>query len=92
MIGVAAAAVAGWMLAPARGSGWATAGGSLLWLGAAIYGVGIAGWATPITSEPTERARPWLLSALVDHVNDDAARMLAVPSAAPLSPSIGSLS
>jgi hypothetical protein len=55
IIGACAAALAVWLLAPARGARWATVGGSLVWLGAAIYGVGIGGWATLYYFVPTRR-------------------------------------
>jgi hypothetical protein len=46
VVGVCAVAIAGWVLTPARGAASATVGGSLIWLGAAVYGVGIGGCAT----------------------------------------------
>jgi hypothetical protein len=80
VVGACAAALAAWLLTPARGARWATVGGAIVWLGAAIYGVGIGGWATlyyfgtdPAALDPATAAR------LIDHVNDDTARMLAVP-------------
>jgi hypothetical protein len=36
--------LAGMALVQRRGAGWATTGGALLWLGAAIQGTGIAAW------------------------------------------------
>src|SRR3954453_18313785 len=37
--GVGPSARAGWILVPARAAPWATVGGSLIWLGAALYAV-----------------------------------------------------
>jgi hypothetical protein len=92
IVGACAAALAAWLLAPARGARWATTGGSLVWLGAAIYGVGIGGWATlyyfgtdPAALDPATAAR------LIDHVNDDTARMLAVPIGGALLVALGSM-
>jgi hypothetical protein len=92
VVGACAAAVAAWLLVPARGARWANVGGSLVWLGAAMYGVGIGGWATvyyfatdPAALDPATAAR------LIDHVNDDTARMLAVPIGGALLVALGSI-
>jgi hypothetical protein len=92
VVGACAAAFAAWLLVPARGARWATVGGSLIWLGAAIYGVGIGGWATvyyfgtdPGALDPATATR------LIDHVNDDTARMLAVPIGGALLLALGSM-
>jgi hypothetical protein len=92
IVGMSAAALAVWILVPARGARWATVGGSLVWLGAAIYGVGVGGWAAlyyfgsdPSVPGPTTAAR------LIDHVNDDTVRMLAVPIGGALLVTLGSL-
>jgi hypothetical protein len=92
IIGACAGALAAWLLAPGRGARWATVGGSFVWLGAAIYGVGIGGWAAiyfygtdPAALDPATAGR------LIDHVNDDTARMLAVPIGGALLVALGSL-
>jgi hypothetical protein len=92
VIGACAAALAAWLLVPDRGARWATVGGSVVWLGAAVYGVGIGGWATvyyfatdPATLDPATATR------LVDHINDDTARILAVPIGGALLIALGSL-
>jgi Domain of unknown function (DUF4386) len=92
IVGACAAALAAWLLAPGRGARWATVGGSLVWLGAAIYGVGVGGWAAvyfygsdPVALDPATAGR------LIDHVNDDTARMLAVPVGGALLVALGSL-
>jgi hypothetical protein len=92
IVGACAVALAAWLLAPARGARWATVGGSIVWLGAAVYGVGIGGWATlyyfgtdTATLDPATAAR------LIDHANDDTARMLGVPAGGALLVALGSL-
>jgi hypothetical protein len=92
IVGACAAALAAWLLAPTRGARWANLGGSLVWLGAAIYGVGVGGWATlyyfgtdPAVLNPATAAR------LIDHVNDDTARMLAVPIGGALLVALGAM-
>jgi hypothetical protein len=92
VVGACAAALAGWLLVPNRGARWATVGATLIWLGAALYGVGIGGWATvyyfgtdPAVLDPATGAR------LIDHVNDDTVRLLAVPIGGALLIAIGSL-
>jgi hypothetical protein len=92
IVGACAAALAAWLLAPGRGARWATVGGSLVWLGAAIYAVGVGGWAAvyfygtdPAALDPATAGR------LIDHVNDDTARMFAVPIGGALLVALGSL-
>jgi Domain of unknown function (DUF4386) len=92
IVGACAAALAAWLLAPTRGARWANVGASLVWLGAAIYGVGVGGWASlyyfgtdAAVLNPTTPAR------LIDHVNDDTARMLAVPIGGALLVALGSM-
>jgi hypothetical protein len=90
IVGVCAAALAALILAPERGARWATAGGSLLWLGAAVYGVGIGGWATVYyAATDPDVLRPSTGAALVDHLNDDALHMLAVPVAGAIMIAVG---
>jgi hypothetical protein len=92
VIGVLALAVAGWILTPARGSGWATIGGALLWLGATVYAMGVAGWGAVwyFASDTTTLDVP-TATALVDHVNDDTARMLVVPIGGAIVVALGSV-
>jgi hypothetical protein len=92
VIGVCAAALAGWILTPDRGSGWATVGGSIVWLGAAVYGVGVGGWATAYYFA-TDRTvlRPSIGTALVDRINHDTLHILVVPVAGALAVAIGVL-
>jgi len=72
IIGNVAVAFAGWQLVSARGAAWATAGGALMGLGAAAYGVGVGGWAT-IVYYPTSPAAldPASGAALLDYVFND---------------------
>jgi hypothetical protein len=92
IIGASAAALAALFLAPDRGARWATVGAGLVWIGAAIYGVGIGGWAT-VYYFATDPATLGSATAqrLVDHINDDVARMLAVPIGGALLVAVGSL-
>jgi hypothetical protein len=92
VVGACAAALAGWILTPARGARWATVGGSLIWLGAAIYGVGVAGWAAIyFYATDTAVVDPGTAARLVDHANADTARMLAVPFGGAVLVAIGSM-
>jgi hypothetical protein len=92
VVGACAAALAAWLLVPGRGAHWATVGGSLVWLGAAIYGVGIGGWAAVYYFGTDPRALdPATAARLIDHVNDDTARMLAVPIGGALLVALGSI-
>jgi hypothetical protein len=92
VVGACAAALATWVLTPDRGARWATVGGSLVWLGAAIYGVGVGGWAAVyyFATEPGVLG-PATARRLVDSINDDTARMLAVPAGGAVLVALGSL-
>ena len=92
VIGASAAALAGVLLTPARGARWATAGCGLIWVGAAIYAVGVAGWASLYYfATDTSVVDPGTAARLVDHANDDGARMLGVPFGGALMVALGSL-
>jgi hypothetical protein len=92
IVGATAAALAALFLAPDRGAQLATAGAALVWLGAAVYGVGIGGWAS-VYYFATDRETLGAATAqrLVNHINDDAARMLSIPIGGALAVAIGSL-
>jgi hypothetical protein len=92
VVGACAAGLAAWLLAPRRGARWATVGAGLVWLGAALYGVGIGGWAAVyyFGTDPAVLS-PDVATRLIDHANDDAARILAVPIGGALMIAIGSL-
>jgi hypothetical protein len=89
-VGVCAAALATWILTPARGARWATVGGGLVWLGAAAYAVGIGGWAAVYyfgTDPRLGRAG----AGLIDRFDHDAAHMMAVPIGGALLVALGGL-
>jgi hypothetical protein len=92
IIGACAAALASLLLARERGARWATAGASLVWLGAALYGVGIGGWAALYYFGTDPRALSPAAGARLFHsFNHDGAHMLAVPFGGALIVAIGSL-
>jgi hypothetical protein len=92
IVGATAAALAALFLAPRRGARLATAGAGLVWLGAAIYGVGIGGWATVYYfAADRETLGAAAARRLVDHVNDDTLRMLSIPISGALLVAVGSL-
>jgi hypothetical protein len=76
IVGNVAGALAGWQLVSARGAAWTTVGGALMGLGAAIYGVGIGGWATIVyyVTNPTA-IDPARGSLLLDYVFNDVPRL-----------------
>lgn len=92
IVGACAAALAAWLLARERGARWATMGGSLVWLGAAFYGVGIGGWATLywFATDPRTLA-PATATRLFHDFNHDAAHMMAVPIGGAALIALGSL-
>jgi hypothetical protein len=92
VLGVCAAAIAGLVLTPARGSRLGTVGAALLFLGAAAYGVGIGGWATVYWfGTDTNVLDPATATRLIDDANHDAAHMLVIPIAGAVIVGLGSL-
>jgi hypothetical protein len=90
VVGVCAAALATWILTPARGARWATAGGALVWLGAAAYAVGIGGWAAVYYFGSDARLGR-AGAGLIDRFNHDGAHMMAVPIGGALLVALGGL-
>ena len=92
VVGVCGAAIAGLVLAPARGSRLATIGAALLFIGAAAYGVGIGGWATVYWfATDTTVLDPATATRLVQEANQDVAHMLVIPIAGAVVVGLGSL-
>jgi hypothetical protein len=88
VIGATAAALATMLLARNR---WGTVGGATVWLGAALYGVGIGGWATAYYFGTDPGLAPRIGTALIDRINDDTAHVLAVPIGGALLVGLGTL-
>jgi hypothetical protein len=88
VIGATAAALAAMLLARNR---WGTVGGSVVWLGSALYGVGIGGWAAAYYFGTDPALAPRTATALIDRVNDDTAHVLAVPIGGALLVGLGTL-
>jgi hypothetical protein len=91
VVGVCAAAVAAWILVPARGARWATVGGSLVWLGAALYAVGIGGWAAVYYFGTDRALGAATATRMIERYNDDAVHMLLVPVGGAVLVTLGSL-
>jgi hypothetical protein len=92
VIGVTTLAVACLILAPARGSRLATAGSSMIWLGAAVYGVGIGGWATAYYfASDAGTLGTAAATRLLDRIDDDTRHMLVVPIGGAVLVALGSL-
>lgn len=91
IIGVCAVAIAGWILTAERGAHWATVGGAVVWLGAALYGVGTGGWAAAyyFSTEPLLGRADG--TTLVDRINHDVAHLMAVPVAGAVLIGMGSI-
>src|SRR3954452_10549666 len=92
VVGVCGAAIAGLVLAPARGSRLAPIGAALLFIGAAAYGVGIGGWATVYWfATDTTVLDPATATRLVQEANQDVTHMLVIPIAGAVVVGLGSL-
>lgn len=88
VIGATVAAIAAMVLAPNR---WGTVGGSIVWIGAALYGVGIGGWAAAYYFGSDPSLAPGAAAALIDRINDDTGHLLAIPIGGALLIGLGTL-
>jgi len=75
VVGVTALALAGLRLVPSRGAVWATVGAGMMWLGAALYGVGLGGLGTAYLYATAPVLDPASGTALVQHLGSDFARL-----------------
>ncbi|MEU4604100.1 hypothetical protein AB0F43_14060 [Kribbella sp. NPDC023972] len=57
-----------------RGSGWATAGAVVLWIGTALYAAGAAGWAAAYYFATA----PGVDASVIERINDDTAHLFGV--------------
>ena len=71
IINVPLQAVATMFLVQARGSVWATVGGSLMWGGIALQATGVAGWASAYYYPTDNSLAPAVGSAVVEAANND---------------------
>jgi hypothetical protein len=80
------------MLVPARGWPWATAGFTLGVIGAALYAIGVGGWAMTyfFATDPTALDAS-TATALVDSVNDDSVRLFTAAFSGAISIAIATL-
>jgi hypothetical protein len=92
VLGVCASALAGWLLVKTRGAVLAIVGGSVMWLGAALYGVGLGALASvfyfgaePAALDPASGTR------LLEYVNDHSARLYAPAIAGAVLVALGTL-
>jgi hypothetical protein len=78
VVNVPLQAIATMILVRARGSVWATVGGSLMWVGVGLQAVGVAGWASAYfypTDPAVDRA---VGSAVVEAANNDQGHLFAL--------------
>ena len=71
VIGVPLQAIATMHLVRGRGSVWVTVGGALMWLGVALQGTGVAGWASAYFYPTDPSLGPAVGSAVIEAANND---------------------
>ena len=83
LINVPLQALATMLLVRARGSVWATVGGSLMWVGIAMQATGVAGWASAYFYATDPALERGIGSAVIDAANNDTGHLFAflVPGA-----------
>jgi hypothetical protein len=83
VVNVPLQALATMLLVQRRGSRWATAGAALMWVGAGLQAVGVAGWAMAYFFATDPSVNHAAGTAVVNAVNDDIVRVfiLMLPGA-----------
>ena len=83
LVNVPLQAIATMFLVRERGSGWATVGGSLMWVGIAMQATGVAGWASAYYYPTDPGLDPTIGSAVIEAANNDQGHLFAflVPGA-----------
>ena len=71
ILNVPAQALATVMLVRRRGAAWATAGGAVMWIGTALYAVGVGGWAATYYFATAPAVGEAAGSAVMDAAADD---------------------
>ncbi|WP_405061592.1 hypothetical protein OG474_08060 [Kribbella sp. NBC_01505] len=74
IINVPAQALLTVLLVRARGAAWATVGGVMMWIGTALYAVGVGGWAAAYYFATAAGVDP----SVIDRINDDFAHVFGV--------------
>jgi hypothetical protein len=75
IVNVSLQALATMMLVRERGSVWATVGGALMWLGIAMQGAGVAGWASAYFYPTDPAVDRSIGTAVVEAANNDQAHL-----------------
>ncbi|GAB2673542.1 hypothetical protein [Kribbella swartbergensis] len=74
VINVPAQALLTTFIVRGRGSGWATAGAFVMWVGTALYAVGVAGWAAVYYFATA----PGVDAGVIERINDDTSHLFGV--------------
>jgi hypothetical protein len=77
VINVPLQAIATMILVRARGSVWATVGGSLMWVGVALQATGVAGWASAYFYATDPSLEQGVGSAVIEAANNDQGHLFA---------------
>jgi hypothetical protein len=78
VVNVPLQAIATMILVRARGSVWATVGGSLMWVGVGLQAVGVAGWASAYFYPTDPAVDRTVGSAVVEAANNDQGHLFAL--------------
>jgi hypothetical protein len=80
------------LLAPARGWGWVTAGGTLAVIGGAFYAVGVGGWAMLyFFGTDSSALDPTTATTFIESVNRDALRLFAAAGGGAVTVALGAV-
>lgn len=74
VINVPAQALLTTFLVRSRGAAWATTGAVVMWIGTALYAVGVAGWAAAYYFATA----PGVDASVIERINDDSAHLFGV--------------
>ena len=78
LMNVPAQAIASMLLVRERGARWVTVGGAMMWIGAAMQAIGVAGWAAAYFYPTDPNVAATAGTAVIDQLNSDSGHLFGV--------------
>jgi hypothetical protein len=91
VLGVPAQALVTTFLVRRRGAAWATVGGLVMWIGTALYAVGVAGWAATYYFATAPGVEVAAGTSVMEHVADDTLHLFGATITGALMVAIGTV-
>ncbi len=87
LLNLPALALASMSLVRRRGAGWVTTGGAVMWIGAGLQAVGVAGWASAYYFATASGVD----TSVIERINDDTAHLFGLVIAGALLAALGTI-